>query len=143
MKRMMQVLVLMLSWVIVPSARATLIGTVPTNNATCGVSACDSLSDETNSNFLGSLTSVGFRRDESSVPGGIFVDGTVTAVTADRDTSGDSSTDATDLTDDHESVIDDGETTEEENEPAVPEPASLLLVGGGLLALDGVRRFRT
>jgi hypothetical protein len=139
---MTQVLVLMLAWAIVPSAKATLIGTVPTN-ATCGVSGCDSLSHETNTNFFGSLTPVGFREDESSVPGGSFVDVTVTLVTADRDTSGDSSTDATDLSDDHESVIDDGETTEEENEPAVPEPASLLLVGGGLLALGGVRRFGT
>jgi hypothetical protein len=41
------------------------------------------------------------------------------------------------------SVIDGGVTTVAAFEPAaVPGPASLLLLGGGLLALGGVRRFR-
>ena len=224
-------LVLMLACVIVPSANAALIGTVPTppgstvfpglvppgtdpgtllasltapftstlgsdsgtlvsavfreaggtldfyyqvtNNAAapnCGTSGkppCDPLSRETSTDFLGFVTSTGFRVDGASLAGGIFVDGTVAPVTADRNSVGDVvgfqfnppdpakiqpgqvstvlviSTDATNFTAGNASVIDGGVTTVAAFEPTtVPEPASLLLLGGGILALGGVRRFR-
>lgn len=144
-----------------------------TNNMTApecgqpGNRACDPLSRETNTDFLGFATSTGFRVDGASLPGGIFVDGTVAPTTADRNLVGgvlgfqfnppDSakiqpgeasnvlviSTDATAFRVGNASVIDGGVTTVAAFEPAtVPEPASLLLLGGGLLALTGFRRFR-
>jgi len=219
MKRMTQVLVLMVAWVIVPSAKATLLvpggsgfpgdftgappgtllalnsapftstlglesGTIVsavfreaggtldfyyqvTNNATCGVPTCDSLSRETDTNFFGFVTDVLFRTDGSSLPGGAFVNGTVAPATADRDGSADVvgfdfnqvpalrilpgtvstvlviRTNATNFTLGNASVIDGGVATVTAFEPTVvPEPTSLLLLGGGLLALSCVRRFR-
>jgi hypothetical protein len=65
-----------------------------TNNTTatnCGGAsqpACDPLSRETDTDFSGFLTSVGFRIDGASLPGGHFIDGTVAPVTADRNCQG-------------------------------------------------------
>src|SRR5215475_1794404 len=61
-----------------------------TNNATapnCGApgqQGCDSLTRETDTSFLGFVTSTGFRTDGASLPGGVFVNGTSVPVTADR-----------------------------------------------------------
>jgi hypothetical protein len=144
-----------------------------TNNATapnCGApgqQACDSLTRETDTSFLGFVTATGFRTDGASLPGGVFVNGSTVPVTADRNAVGNVvgflfipptasaiqpgqsstvlviSTDATNFKAGNASVIDGGVTTVASFEPAeIPEPASLLLVGPGLLALGVVRRPR-
>jgi len=61
-----------------------------TNNLTApncggaGQDACDAIARETDTDFSGFSTATGFWIDGSSLPGGIFVDGTVAPVTADR-----------------------------------------------------------
>ena len=142
-----------------------------TNNATapnCGApgqQACDSLTRETDTSFLGFETSVGFRTDGATLPGGVFVNGTSVPVTADRNAVGNVvgflfipptasaiqpgqssavlviSTNATNFTAGNASVIDGGVTTVASFEP-VPEATSLLLVGPGLLALGAARKPR-
>jgi hypothetical protein len=131
-----------------------------------GQPACDPLSRETDTDFITWATAVGFRIDGASLPGGVFVNGTVAPITADRNGVGnvvgfsfippDSSkiqpgqtsnvlvisTNAMNFKAGNASVIDGGVTTVSSFEPAsgVPEPASLLLIGGGFVALAFVRR---
>jgi hypothetical protein len=147
-----------------------------TNNLTapkCGAagqSACDPLVLAANTNFLGFTTATGFRVDGSTLPGGLFVDGTVAPITADRNLGADVvefsflqtdvtkihpgqssdvlviSTDATHFAAGNVSVIGGGVATVASFEPAgavipTPEPSSLLLLGTGLLsALSVLRR---
>ena len=137
---------------------------------TVGIQGCDPLSRETDTNFFGFTTATGFRVDGSTLPGGVFVDGTVPPpVSADRNSVGDVvgfnfnqtdatkiqpgqtslvlviSTDATDFIAGNASVIDGGVTTVASFEPTgatnpTPEPSSLLLLGTGLLAAGGALR---
>jgi hypothetical protein len=134
-------------------------------------SACDPISRETDTSFTGFTTALGFRVDGSTLPTGIFIDGTVAPVTGDRNSVGNVvgfsfnppdqakiqpgqtsnvlviSTNATNFKAGNASVIDGGTTTVAAFEPAVgpskiPEPASIILLGGGLLALGAFRRLR-
>jgi hypothetical protein len=117
---------------------------------------------ETNTNFGGWDTWTGYRTDGSSLAGG-FVDGTVAPVTADRDGAGlvvgfsfqppDSakilagltsnvlviSTNATAYTLGNASIIDGGTQTVQAFQP-IPEPATLAMLGAGLIALAAFRR---
>jgi PEP-CTERM motif len=124
----------------------------------------------TESSFVGFLTNVGFRIDGSVTLGAPFVDGTVpppNTSLADRNVDGSVigfnftppitgeilpgttsnvfviSTDATMYKAGSLSIIDGGTQTLAAWEPGVPEPGSMLLIGGGLLALAGIRRFRS
>jgi hypothetical protein len=129
--------------------------------------ACDPISRETDTNFATWLTQLAFRTNGSTLGGG-FADGNTDPQTADRNLlpgnvigftfngapgftpilpGGSSrvliiSTDATFFTAGNASVIDGGVTTVASFQPStgVPEPASIALVGFGLLALGGLRR---
>lgn len=129
-----------------------------TNN----MSSVDPLSLAANTSFKGFMTATGFRIDGATLPGGLFVDGTVAPVTADRNAGGDIvefsflppdtakiqpgqtsavfviSTDAAHFTAGNASVIGGGVATVAAFEPAgtvvsTPEPSCLLLLGTGLL----------
>jgi hypothetical protein len=130
-------------------------------------SSATAIARETNTNFAGFTTSTGFRIDGSTLAGTTFQDGTVSPVTADSNGSGsvigfsfqppDSakiqpgmssnvlviSTNATNFIAGNASIIDGGTATVAAFQPgsAVPEPASLVLSGLGLIALAGFRRF--
>lgn len=142
--------------------------TTAPNCGGAGQPACDPLSRETDTDFSGWLTSVGFRTDGASLPSSIFVNGTVAPVTADRNSVGnvvgfsynppDSakiqpgqtgfvlviSTNATNYKPGFASVIDGGVTTVAAFQPApgVPEPATFLLIGAGFVAIGSLRRLQ-
>jgi hypothetical protein len=130
----------------------------------------DSVGRVTGIDFTGFSTDVGYTPTGSSLPGGMFVDGTVTPQLVDRVHGdvvgfsfnaplslligpGDTSvvlvvqTDATNFKAGHANVIDGGVSTVAAFEPAaptgmVPEPATMGLFGAGMLALAGIRRSR-
>ena len=123
---------------------------------------------ESNTNFASQAfnISTGFRTDGGSLPGGIFVDGTVPPVTADVNSSGnvvgfsfqppdDSkigpgavsnvfviTTAATNYTSGNAELLDGGSVTMAAFQPAVPEPNLLIGIAMGLIAMFGVRRLR-
>ena len=140
--------------------------TTATNCGAAGQTACDPIARETDTTFTGFMTALGFRTDGGTF-GGPFVSGTVIPVTGDRNSVGDTvgfsfnppdsakiqpgqvstvlviSTNATNFTNGNASVIDGGVTTVASFEPiTIPEPGSVALLGGGLLALLGIRRLR-
>jgi len=127
------------------------------------------LSRESDTSFSGFTTNLAFRVDTGSLTGSTFTTPTagIIPVTADRDASGTTvgfnfvpappgtkvppgstsavliiSTNATSFTAGNAEIIDGGTITVAAFQPAsgVPEPATLALIGGGLLALAAIRR---
>jgi PEP-CTERM motif len=140
--------------------------TISTNCGTGGKPACDPLSRETDTDFSKFITQVAFRTDGAA--SGVFINGTVSPVTADRNSGSGNvigfsfsspeigpgttsnvliiSTDATTFKAGSASVLDGTGATVASFEPAsavssVPEPATSALLGSGLLALGGLRRW--
>jgi hypothetical protein len=130
----------------------------------------DSVGRVTVISFTGSLTDVGYTAAGASLPGGLFVNGTVAPELVDRVSAGTVGfsfnapltlligpgqtstvliiqTDATLFTAGKVNIIDGGAATVEGFEPVattvVPEPTSLLLFGSGLLALSRIRLRRS
>ena len=118
--------------------------------------------------FTGYTVATGYRVDGASLGNG-FVNGSVPPMTADNNAAGSVvgfnftppetnkvfpglsstvlviSTNATNFTQGNASVIDGGTQTVVAYQPAssVPEPGSMLLLGAGMIALAGIRRFRS
>ncbi|MDQ6664985.1 MAG: PEP-CTERM sorting domain-containing protein [Acidobacteriota bacterium] len=129
-------------------------------------SSASAIARESNTSFTGFATQTGFRTDGGSVAGSLFQNGTVPPVTADstgnvvgfsftppssaKITPGAVSsvlvvsTLATSFTLGNAAVIDGGTQTVSAFQPtsSIPEPVSMMLMGTGLLALAGVRRFK-
>ena len=147
-----------------------MIGVTSTNCGMAGELACDALSRETDTSFIGFHTALGFRTDGASLPGGVFVNGSVAPVNGNRSPSGNVvgfnffpgilseiqpgqtsdvlviSTDATSFGPGNASVLDGGFSTVASFAPtgvpkAVPEPGTVLLLGAGLSGLF-IRRLR-
>ena len=133
-----------------------------------GAASATAIARETDTSFVGFMTFLGFRVDGSTLAGSLFVDGSVSPVTADRSTLGPGSTvgfqfsppdgakvlpglssnvlvistDAKFFKAGNADVIDGGTQTVASFQPStgVPEPASFALLGLGLLAIGGVGR---
>jgi hypothetical protein len=133
------------------------------------VTSTTAIARETNTAFAGFTTDTGYLIHGSHLTGTTFVDGTVAPVFDDRNGTGAVngflfdlnelskihpgetsnvfiiSTDATRFEPGNASVIDGGSQTVAAFQPVpgVPEPGSILLISSGLLALAGMRKFRT